>query len=45
MNNFIWKNRKGAKILYMLPIGENKIVHQENKNILDNILVSLVFCF
>ena len=22
-------NRKGAKILYLLPIGENKIVHQE----------------
>ena len=32
----------GLKIKrYFLPIGRNKIVHQENKNILDEILVSL----
>ena len=30
VENFIWTNRKGETILYLLPIGRNKIVHQEN---------------
>ena len=45
LNNFIWANRKGEKKLFFLPIGRNKIVHQENKKILDKILASLFSCF
>ena len=42
MNNFILRNRKGETKLSYLPIGRNKIVHQEtNKNFLDEIVVSL----
>jgi len=47
LNNFIWANRKGETKLYFLPIGRNKIIGntRENKNILDEILVSLFSCF
>ena len=38
-------NRNGETIPYLLPIGRNKIVHQENYNIIDEILVSLFYCF
>jgi len=41
LNNFIWTNRRGETKLYFLPIGGNRIVHQKNKNILDEILVLL----
>ena len=37
--------RKGEKILYLLSISRNKIVHQENNNHLDEILFSLFYCF
>ena len=39
LDNFIWANTNGESKLYFLPIGRNKIVHQENKNILNEILV------
>ena len=29
LDNFIWTNKKGETLLYFLPIGRNKIVHQE----------------
>ena len=41
VEQYIWTNRKGETKLYLLPIGRNTIVHQENKNILDEICVSL----
>ena len=41
LNNLIWANIKAETKFYFLPIGRNKIVHQENKNILDEILFSL----
>ena len=44
LNNFIWTNRRGETKLYILPIGRNKIVHQENKTFLDEIIVSLFNC-
>ena len=45
MYNFISTNRKGAKFWYSLPVGRNKIVHQENNNILGEIIASLFSCF
>ena len=42
VNNFIWR---GETKLNFLPIGRNKIVYQDNKNILDEILVSLFVLF
>ena len=42
LNSFIWTNRKGETKLYFLLV-EN--LHQENKNILDELLVSLFYCF
>ena len=39
LNNCIWTNRKVETKLYLLPVGPNKIVQQENNNILDEILV------
>ena len=41
VEQYIWANWKGETKLYLLPIGRNTIVHQENKNILDEICVSL----
>jgi len=41
MNNSISNNRKEVKFCFSPPIGPNKIVQQENNNILDEILVSL----
>ena len=34
-----------VKFFFSLPIGPNKIVQQENNNILGDILVSLFSCF
>ena len=31
LNNFTWASRKSETKLYFLPIGCNKIVHQENQ--------------
>ena len=45
LNNFIGTNRKKKTKLYLLLVGPNKIVRQENNNILDEILVSLLDCF
>ena len=39
LNNCIWTNRKVETKLYLLPVGPNKIVQQENNNIVDEILV------
>ena len=36
-NNLISTNRRGE--INLLPIGQYKIFHQENKNILDEVLV------
>ena len=36
MNNLFWSNKRGGTNLYFLPIGRNKIGHQENKNIFLN---------
>ena len=44
MKNFISTNKKGETKLG-LPISRNKIVHQENNNILGEIIVSLFSCF
>ena len=41
MNNFISTNKK---FYFCFSIGQNKIVQQENNNILDKILVSLFYC-
>ena len=38
-------NRKQVKFCFYIPIDPNKIVQQENNNILDEILVSLFNCF
>ena len=45
MNNFISTNIKREKNLAPFSIGRNKIVHQENKNILGEIIVSFFSCF
>jgi len=45
LNNFNWTYRKIETKLYLLPIGPNKTVQQENNNIFDKILVSLFDCF
>ena len=45
MNNFISTNRKEVKFCFSLPNGPNKIVTQENNNILGETLVSLFSCF
>ena len=45
LKNFIWTNRKQVEFCFYLPIGPNKIVQQENNNILDEIFVSLFDCF
>ena len=42
---FLMTNRKGAKFCFSLPVGRNKIVHQENNNILGENIVSLFSCF
>ena len=39
LSNLIWINRRGETKLYFLTIGQNKIFHQENKNILVEVLV------
>ena len=39
LNNLIWTNRRGETKLYFLPIYWNKILHPENENILDEVLV------
>ena len=41
LNNFIWTNKRGKTKLCFLPFGRNNFVHQENKNIIDKIVVSL----
>ena len=41
MINFNSTNRKVAKFWFFLPIGRNEIVHQENNNILGEIILSL----
>ena len=38
MNNYISTNGKEVKFCFSPPIGPNKIVQQENKNILDEIV-------
>ena len=43
LNNVSWANRKGETTLYFLSFGRITIVHQRNKNILDDILVLLFF--
>ena len=45
VDNFISTKRKGVKFCFSPPIGWNKIDHQENKNILGEILVSLFSSF
>ena len=45
MNNFISTNRKDVEFCFSPPIGPNKIVQQENKITLDEIVVSLFNCF
>ena len=45
LNNFIWTNKSEETKLYFLPNGGNKVVHQESKNILAEIVVSLLNCF
>ena len=45
LKTFIWTYMKGEKILYILPSGRNKVVHQKNNNILDEILVLLFYYF
>jgi len=45
LNNFIWTNIYIETIFYFLPNGRNKIIRQENKNILNEIIVSLFSCF
>ena len=42
---FISTNKKQVKYCFSFPIGPNKIVQQKNNNILDEILVSLFYCF
>ena len=42
MNNLILINRKEGKFCFSPPIDPNKIVGQENKNFLDEIVVSLL---
>ena len=41
MNNFISTNRNGETKLSSLPIGPNKTDHQDNNNILGEIIVFL----
>ena len=43
VEQFMWKS--GEKKLHFLSIGRNKIVHPENKKVLDEILVLLFNCF
>ena len=43
--DFISTNRKEVKFCFSLSIGSNKIVQQENNNILGGILVSVFSCF
>ena len=45
INNLSSTNRKDVKLCFSPPIGPNKIVQQENKNILDEIVVSLFNSF
>ena len=45
VEQFIWTNKRGETKHYFHPIGRNIIVHQENNNILDEIVVSFFHCF